>query len=355
MPEATSNINPPARVLLVGYGVVGKRVADAIHQQPDMQLVGVVDASAGSLQRTAVDRQYPVFASSPDRLAAFKEAGIQTSGIMAEALPHSDIVIDAAPKGVTAQNVEQYAQAGKSFIVNGGEKHSLTNFSFSSLANYRAGIGKSKIRVVSCNTTALCRMLTALRRVDAIADSFVVIVRRGADPVRTSDGPINALVPVLGGASHHASDVQTVIPDLRISSMAVKVSTTLTHLHMLRVTFQGAVDEDHVKDTLRTNPRITMVRGSDGIISNAHVLELYRDRLRPRGDVWEVAVWEDSIHVMDKTVELCYCVHMESIIVPENVDAVRASLRLQSEPEIAVVMTDRAMGFHDPGWRYDVL
>lgn len=33
------------KVGINGYGVIGKRIADAIHKQPDMQLVGVADVA----------------------------------------------------------------------------------------------------------------------------------------------------------------------------------------------------------------------------------------------------------------------------------------------------------------------
>ena len=40
------NTRKPIRVAVNGYGVIGKRVADAVTKQKDMQLAGVVDVVA---------------------------------------------------------------------------------------------------------------------------------------------------------------------------------------------------------------------------------------------------------------------------------------------------------------------
>ena len=40
------NTNSKTRVAVNGYGVIGKRVADAVAQQEDMELAGVSDISA---------------------------------------------------------------------------------------------------------------------------------------------------------------------------------------------------------------------------------------------------------------------------------------------------------------------
>jgi glyceraldehyde-3-phosphate dehydrogenase (NAD(P)) len=184
---------------------------------------------------------------------------------------------------------------------------------------------------------------------------FVAIVRRGADPVRTSAGPINALEPVLGGFSHHAPDVNTVIPDVRITSLAVKVSTTLAHVHMLRITFEEPVERTRLIEAFQRTPRIIFVSGARGLTTTAHILELHRDRLRPRGDMWEVAIWEDSIRVDGNIAVLSYCVHMECIAIPENVDAIRAMLRLQEKPSVSVSMTDKALGCFKKQANYDSL
>ena len=199
------------QVLVAGFGVVGKRIADAVHAQDDMDLCGIIDVAPTSLVKISNDRGYPLFAATSDALAVMRDNGLKVEGDASDIFERADIVVDAAPAGITPKNVPRYEKEGKPFIVNGGEKHSLTGFSFNAFANYRAGLGLSKTRVVSCNTTSLCRILVSMRTVGDVEDAFGCIVRRGADAVQTSQGPINAIVPVLSGPSHHAADVKTVI------------------------------------------------------------------------------------------------------------------------------------------------
>ena len=54
-----------ARVAVNGFGVIGKRVADAVALQEDMELVGVADVVSDYRIRVAVERGYPVYASTP--------------------------------------------------------------------------------------------------------------------------------------------------------------------------------------------------------------------------------------------------------------------------------------------------
>ena len=68
--------------------------------------------------------------------------------------------------------------------------------------------------------------------------------------------------------------------------------------------------------------------------------------------MWEVGVWEDSILVDDRTAVLTYCVHMEAVAVPENVDAVRAMLRLEADQATPIAATDKALGMFQPNANY---
>ena len=47
------------RVVVNGYGVIGKRVADAVALQSDMQVSGVADVVSDYRIRLAVERGYP--------------------------------------------------------------------------------------------------------------------------------------------------------------------------------------------------------------------------------------------------------------------------------------------------------
>ena len=51
------------RVAVNGYGVIGKRVADAVRLQPDMKLMGVGDVVSDFRVKAAVVLGLPVYAS----------------------------------------------------------------------------------------------------------------------------------------------------------------------------------------------------------------------------------------------------------------------------------------------------
>jgi glyceraldehyde-3-phosphate dehydrogenase (NAD(P)) len=71
---------------------------------------------------------------------------------------------------------------------------------------------------------------------------------------------------------------------------------------------------------------------------------MMRDMHRARADMWEVAYWEDILNVTDGEANFVYQVHNESVVVPENVDAIRALTGLESEGRRSIAKTDEALG-----------
>lgn len=55
------------RVAVNGYGVIGKRVADAVASQNDMELAGIADIETDWRIRTALHKGFRLFASLDDR------------------------------------------------------------------------------------------------------------------------------------------------------------------------------------------------------------------------------------------------------------------------------------------------
>lgn len=100
------------RVAVNGYGVIGKRVADAVVLQDDMELAGVADVTYDYRIRVAVERGYPVFASVPEKRSEMETAGIPVAGSLDDLLGQVDVVVDCTPKGIGAKNKEHYQAAG---------------------------------------------------------------------------------------------------------------------------------------------------------------------------------------------------------------------------------------------------
>ncbi|HIP72162.1 MAG TPA: type II glyceraldehyde-3-phosphate dehydrogenase, partial [Anaerolineae bacterium] len=65
---------------------------------------------------------------------------------------------------------------------------------------------------------------------------------------------------------------------------------------------------------------------------------------RPRGDMWEVALWEDVLTVQGNELYYTYQVYNEAIVVPENIDAIRALAGTVTNGTESIRITDEAMG-----------
>ncbi|WP_457614080.1 type II glyceraldehyde-3-phosphate dehydrogenase [Methanopyrus sp.] len=338
-------------VLINGYGTIGKRVADAVDAQRDMEVLGVVKTSPDYLARLAVGEYgYSLFVPE-DRVERFEEAGIEVEGTVEDAVLNAedyglDVVVDCTPEGIGARNKEKlYEKAGVKAIFQGGEEADVAEVSFVAQCNYEEALGADYVRCVSCNTTALCRTLGALKEEFELGRVYVTIVRRAADPHQVKKGPINAIVPnPVTVPSHHGPDVKTVIPDIDITTAAVKVPTTLMHMHVVRVELKERVTSDDVIDAFEEARRIWVVPHGEGLGSTAELIELGRDLGRKRYDLYEILVWEESINVEDGVLYYMQAVHQEADVVPENVDAIRAMTGLEEDPEASMNLTDSTLG-----------
>ena len=239
---------------------------------------------------------------------------------------------------------DQYKAAGVKAIFQGGEDHSLTGISFNSTANYAESWGAQLSRVVSCNTTGLLRTLCPIDKEFKIEKAFVTIVRRAADPGDSKNGPINGLEPSVKLPTHHGPDVQSVMPWLNISTMAVKASTTLMHVHTVVAELATETTTADVIEVLKAAPRVRLVSSKDGIKTTAQVMELARDLGRDRSDMYEIIVWEDGIKVVGKTLYFYQAVHQESDVIPENIDCIRSMCKMIQDPAESVRKTNESLG-----------
>ena len=333
------------RIGVNGYGVIGRRIADAIRLQPDMEVTGVVKVKADYKATLALSKGYDLYSAEKSGKDSFKEKGLAISGSLTDLVPKVDMMIDASPGDVGAANKSIYEKFHKPAIFQGGEDHGVASISFVAQCNYDKAKGHSSTRVVSCNTTALCRVLGSIDESMGISRGRVVLARRAADPDEPSKGPIDAVVldPV-NIPSHHGPDVNTVLPGIKITTMAMKVPTTHMHLHSVILTLE---DPDASKETitqkLEDTTRVLLVNGKDGLKSTAHLVDLGRELGRPRGDLYEAIIWKDSICVDEKEASFFMAVHQEAIVIPENIDAIRAMLGSESKDD-SIAMTNNALG-----------
>lgn len=333
------------KVAINGYGVIGKRVADAVTLQDDMELIGVCDVVTDWRIKMAVSKSYPVYGFDQPVNNKMKEAGIPVVGSLDDMLQAADIVIDCTPKKIAAQNIPKYRAMGKKFIVHGGEKHETTGHSFSAENNYETAVGRESTRVVSCNTTSIVRSLTALKNAGLLKKARGTLLRRATDPWESHlNGIMNTLVPEKNIPSHQGPDAQTIDSSLDVITVAIKVPETLSHLHYWNVQLTRPVSKDEVLQALAHSTRIAMINYSDGLPANNTVKELMLDLGRPYGDMYEVAVWKDMLKVEGDELFYAYIVDNQAIVIPETIDAIRALTGIEPNAEKSIIKTNESLG-----------
>lgn len=159
---------------------------------------------------------------------------------------------------------------------------------------------------------------------------------------------MNTMVPEPVIPSHQGADARTVIPGLDVVTIAAKGARTHTHNHYWTLQLTRRASRDPILDALRAAPRIAFIRMSDGLVALNSTVELMRDFGRPRGDMWEVAVWEDVVTVDGDEAYLTYQVCNEAIVVPETIDAIRALTGTVTDSAASIRLTDNTLGMrHD--------
>ena len=334
------------KVAINGYGTIGKRVADAVAAQKDMKVIGVSKTRPNAEAFVAKQRGYPLYIADISKKAAFEKVGLSVAGSVEDMCKAADIIVDATPGDVGATNKPLYEKLGKKALWQGGEEHEIAGFSFNSSCNYKDAIGRQFVRVVSCNTTGLCRIIHAIDKEYGVAHVHAIMVRRGSDPGEIKKGPIDAIVldPV-SVPSHHGPDVLSVLPHISIVTMAMIVPTTMMHMHAIRITTKKDVTKERVVELVKNHPRMGLIKKTAGIRSTAELKEFAMDLGRQRADLYENCIFEDSIYA-NKT-DLCFfqAIHQEADVVVENIDAIRAMMRGQMDGTASIKSTNDALGF----------
>jgi glyceraldehyde-3-phosphate dehydrogenase (NAD(P)) len=337
------------KVVIVGVGTIGKRVAEAVKKQEDMDLYGVADVSQTGGLRTVVSDEGPLngvdlYASTSDGLEKLERQGFEVEGMLKDQLNEIDIAVDCTPSGVDMENKrELYKPNDVKAIFQGGASGEIADVKFNADANYEEARGEDFVKVVSCNTTSLSRTMNSLEHEFGVKDATANLVRRGGDIPQDSRGPINSIIPVTDVPSHHGPDVQEVMPELDITTLAVKVPVTYGHVHMVTVNLEREASEEEVISAFGENSRIKMFKAEEGYDSTAKIHEMMRDLHRNRSDMPEAGVWEETINVEDGKLRWIHMVQQESIVVPDSIDAIRSMFDMEDK-ETSIQKTNKALG-----------
>ena len=333
------------KVGVVGYGTIGQRLADGVFLQKDMELVGVVDLAPTLAVRALFEKgmPYDLYLVDMDKKPEFDALGIPVKGSLVDLLQKVDVVLDSAPGGIGAKNKEIYDKYGVKAIFQGAEKNSVADVFFHGYANYEKGLNKRYLKLTSCNTTGLIRSVDCLDRAYGIDRVAITIIRRVADPGDYHRGLTNAL-QIDKAPSHQALDLMTIMP--HVEATGILVHTPITHGHIITVVATGKqkITKEMALDAFRKHPRIRVVSIDEGFKGNASLFKYARDLGNPRGDMYEIALWEDSIVETGDSIMYAINIPQEAVTIPETMDGIRACMGMQQTGAEATEKTNEYLG-----------
>jgi glyceraldehyde-3-phosphate dehydrogenase (NAD(P)+) (phosphorylating) len=99
-----------------------------------------------------------------------------------------------------------------------------------------------------------------------------------------------------------------------------------------------------VLEVFRSVPRIAFMRMDQGVVALNSTIEMMADLGRPRGDMWEVGLWEDNLTVNGNELFYNYQVYNQAIVTPETIDAIRALSGIEKDGARSIAKTDAALG-----------
>ncbi len=332
------------KVGVIGYGVIGQRLADGVFRQEDMELVGVCDVAPTLSVRALKESGMPYnFFSGAKDNGALEAAGIPVSGSFEELVQESDILLDAAPGGIGAKNKTTYEKYGKKAVFQGGEADSVADVFFHGYANYEKGLGAQYLKLTSCNTTGLIRAVDSMDRSVGVEKVAITIIRRVADPGDYHRGLTNALM-VDEAPSHQCLDLMHIMPHIHATGILVHTPVTHGHIITLCVTPKKSVSLEDVEAEFRKHDRIRVVSRKEGFLGNASLFRYARDLGNHRSDMYEIALWKDTLVKSGEDVMFAINIPQESITIPESLDAVRAAMEMQTDRLQAVGKTNTYLG-----------
>ena len=342
------------RVGVAGYGTIGQRLADGVALQGDMELVGIADLAPTLSIRALKERdmigannvEYKLYLVDGADKAQFDALDIPVAGTFEELCKSVDIMLDSAPGGVGAKNkANYYDKYGVKAIFQGGEKNSVADVFFHGYANYEKGLGQNYLKLTSCNTTGLIRSVDALDRAIGLEKVAITIIRRVADPGDYHRGLTNAL-QMEKAPTHQAVDLMTIMP--HVNATGILVHTPVTHGHIITVLATAKdgkkITREMALEVFQKHPRIRVVTMEEGFKGNASFFKYARDLGNRRGDMYEIGLWEDSIVESGNDIMYAINIPQESVTIPETMDAIRASMKLQLTREEGTAETNKYLG-----------
>lgn len=316
-----------SHVVVVGMGVIGKRAVRSVIRHPGLTLAGVVIRSASGAVQAAPD--LPYYHLDGNAEAALRAAARRTRGDLDDALACADIVADCGPAGSGAARLTAYQSAGVRAVFCGGERELPAATLVHSALNLEAAIHSSACQLVSCNTTALGRLVAAVTLAQ-VSRLEAVILKCCTDADKAAKGITNGLM-LAARPSHHGDDLATLVPGLNITTTEAIAPMLTGHVIHVRLTTR-------TERPAPSGQRLLMRAAAEPLSTAALKDALWR---RPWHDRYEVVV--QSIRIDGTTHELWLSLDNEAVTIPELLDVLTV-MTGRADPVAARMETDQALG-----------
>ena len=298
-------------VAVVGAGIIGKRMAHAIAAHPELDLAGVGVRRPNGFVLARPD--LPYFATEREAAERLRGAGVRCAGSLDELLARADLVIDCGPSCSGAGRLGTYRTAGVGAVFCGGERDPrLGPLVHPRLEPDPPGnrADARSVRLTSCNTTALARVVAAVGAA-GIEELDATVVRCGTDTDKAgkgvTDGAVLSVRP-----SHHATDLRSLLPALRARSVAMTVAMTAGHVIRLRLRLSSP-SAAAALERLRSAPWIAVL--DEETIDTVKIKESIPGYWHNR-----YALLVQAVDVAGADLDLWLCLDNEAITVPEALE-----------------------------------
>lgn len=417
---------PKIKVGVIGTGTIGHRVIAYGARQKDMEICGVSKTTPDDVYNTTAmlwKKGIPVYPSSrkgkeglkksleefrayfnkiKNKEKIYGDVNELVPGTIEDLVDESEVIVDCSAGTINNMSVPEYNK--KEFyiphneksskkvkvIFQGGEKAGIGKISFNAAVNYDEAIkvGRSDepyIRQVSCNTTALSRILYVFLENYVINRVYAVIVRRSTDPGEEKKNILNDINLGAHLPSHHGPDVEEVFKnyknfknllDKQILTSAIKVTTDQMHAHDITITFpisppygeENYPTKEKFIEICKNSILKNRIALNDSVMHTSQLREFARrrermlymkDKIFPTcGDIFAVTVGLNSFALMKRTtvyknkwvhLKLQTAVHQEAIVIPDTIDAIRALSydKLRVSRDDSIRMTDESLGMNE--------
>lgn len=304
----------PLKIGVLGHGTIGRRVASAVAEAPDMILVGIVATRPTPRLSSALAAGARLYSDADCQ--AFAAAGFPIAGGLDDLLERVDVIVDCGPRGTAASRRARYDAHGVAILLHGGEDADPTVCDFTSVVR-SDGSRRGVARIASCNTTALARIVAAAMGAGDVRSVTAVLVRASTDRDKAAKGTPNATLAHLG-STHHAQDLRRLFPAVAFETVGCHVPTNRGHLAHVFIDWAGTPSPETVVAHLAAGAGLQVLDGGDGGLD-----ELGQSRAAPDGDAYDVLIWRRGIETVGKRTRLAAAVHMEAVVIPDTLAGIR--------------------------------